>query len=34
LTQKLRDALLARHDPRYPIIRILSQQDWEKREGA
>lgn len=34
LAQKLRDELLAHDDPGYPFIRILSQQDWDKRERA
>lgn len=34
LGQKLRDELIARGDEHYPIVRILSRDDWEKRTGA
>jgi hypothetical protein len=34
LTQKLRDELSARGDPRYPIVHLLDQADWPKRARA
>jgi hypothetical protein len=34
LAQKLRDALIARGDSRYPFVRVLRQQDWGMRAGA
>jgi hypothetical protein len=34
LGQKLRDELMARGDPSYPFIHILTRQDWDKRAGA
>ncbi len=34
LAQKLRDELMAHDDASYPYIRVLSEQDWDKRERA
>lgn len=34
LSQTLRDELLKRRDARYPIIRLFTERDWEKRERA
>jgi hypothetical protein len=34
LVQKIRDELVRLGDGRYPIVRILSRDDWEKRERA
>ena len=34
LVQKLRDELIARNDGHYPVIRILSRADWDKRASA
>jgi hypothetical protein len=34
LLQKLRDDLVARGDGRYPVIRILSREDWDRRSDA
>ena len=34
LDQKLRDELLARGDDGYPLISVLSPQDWDKRQVA
>ena len=34
LIQELRDGLIARNDGHYPIIRILSRADWDKRASA
>jgi hypothetical protein len=33
LSQRLRDGLMARGDPGYPFIHILTRQDWDKRKG-
>ncbi len=34
IVQKLRDALIARQDPHYPMIRMLNRADWDKGAGA
>ena len=34
LVQKLRDELIARGDGHYPVIRILSRTDWDRRKDA
>ncbi len=34
LTQALRDALAARGDEHYPIIRLFDEVDWDKRVRA
>jgi hypothetical protein len=34
LGQRLRDELMARGDPGYPFIHILTRQDWDARAGA
>ncbi|MDO9713305.1 hypothetical protein [Paracraurococcus lichenis] len=34
LTQKLRDLLTDRRIGEYPIVKIVSRADWERREGA
>ena len=34
LIQKLRDELIARGDGHYPVIRMLSPSDWNRRKDA
>ena len=33
ITQKIRDKLLAEGDARYPIIRLLSDDEWKKHRN-
>lgn len=34
LVQKLRDELISKNDSHFPVIQILSREDWAKRADA